>query len=328
MVITLLDYMIWPLLFVSFIVSTLFVNINQDTLIIIIYGSVGLGFLVLGESVCILSGHFDLSVGAVAGFSAMAAGLIISPSYLGLVSSPILAVLIPPLIGGLIGSLNGIFISKLNINPFLQTLGFMIFFNGATLTLSTQTIIELPESYLSIGGTRAIAVGLLIAAFAIFAVVLKYTPFGQSIYSVGSDKQSALEVGVNVDRVIIVVYTISGALAGMAGLVLSGYTNVVSPNIANGLVFPAFAATVIGGIDLFGGRGKITGALGGILLLGLIRSSLNIYGVSASEINMVYGALLLAAIIIYNSQEEIRQLILSSNVNEEERSDGEVVSNV
>lgn len=313
----LLEHMIWPILLllivaIALLVPQTFRNVRSLTLVI--YTSVPLGLLVLGESLCLLSGHFDLSVGAIAGFSAMVAGMLLADCLTcwSVISNPFLAIGIVLFVGGLVGAANGVMIAKVGLNPFLQTLAFLIIFHGAKTAMSTQPVTNIPDAYLYLGANADTSIGILVAAFVIVAVVMRYTSFGQSIYAVGSDKEAARAVGVNTDRVIISVYVISGVLAGMAGLLLTGFTTVVSPDIAENMVFPAFAAAVIGGVSLFGGRGKISGALGGLLLLGLVQTALDLSGVKAPMIEMSNGIVLLVAIVLYNTKESIRSRFLAA----------------
>lgn len=313
----LLEYMIWPILILTAIIIAILVPQtfrNTRTLTLVIYTAVPLGLLVLGESICLLSGHFDLSVGAIAGFSAMFTGILLADCLTcwNLISSPYLAIVIILVTGGVIGAANGILIAKIGLNPFLQTLAFLIIFHGAKTALSTQPVRNLPDEYLYLGGNIGPSIGILVLAFVIVTIVMSFTNFGQSVYAVGSDKESARAVGVNTDRIVIAVYLISGVLAGLAGLMLTGFTTVVSPNIARGMVFPAFAAAVIGGVSLFGGRGKIVGALGGLLLLGLVQAALDLSGVSAPMIEMANGIVLLIAIVLYNTKENIRSRYLAA----------------
>ena len=314
-VLTLLDNMIWPILAVAVLGALVFVPqtfTNLRSIELLLHSSVGLGFLVLAESICLISGHFDLSVGSIAGFSAMFAALVLSPSNWAVFASPVAGVVTILLVGALIGVVNGVFISKLGINPFLQTLAFLIIFEGAKISLSSLPVSDLPSGYTAIGASAEVAVGALLLTFLVVAILMKRTPFGQSIYALGSEKESARAVGINTDRMIIAVYGLSGLFAGVGGLMLTGYTTVVSPDTASGLVFPAFAASVIGGISLFGGRGKVSGALGGVLLLGLVQTALNLSGIGVAQIQAVNGLILLIAILLYNTRSNIRQRILSA----------------
>lgn len=316
LILTVLDNMIWPILAVMLVGSFIFVPQmfrNVQSAEIILHGSVGLGFLVLAEGLCLLSGHFDLSIGSIAGFSAMFAAMVLSPSEWGLVSDPVLGVLVILAVGTLIGLWNGVMITKMGIDPFLQTLGALIIFRGLMLSLSTQPIYDLPESFYFIGNEAWIAVGILVAVFLLFGYILRFTGFGQSIYAIGSNEESARSIGIDIDRMVIVVYMLSGLLAAVAGLMWAGYSQAVTPSLGNGEVFPAFAAAVIGGISLFGGRGKIVAAFGGVLLLGIIKSALNIAGVGPSQVQAANGIILLVAIILYNSRTKLRAHIIKGS---------------
>jgi ribose/xylose/arabinose/galactoside ABC-type transport system permease subunit len=315
LILRLLDNMIWPILGLLVVAIAILVPQtfrNLTSLQLVLWGSVPLGLLVLAEGICLLSGNFDLSIGAIAGFSAMFTGMLLSgcPSCWGVLSYPYLGFFIVLFVGGLIGMTNGIMIGKFGVNPFLQTLAFLIIFEGAKTALNTQPV-PVPDVYTYPGSHPNIAIAILLVAFIVFGIVMKYSRFGQAVYGLGSNEESARAVGVDTDRVIIVVYTISGTLAGLAGLMSTGFVGIVPPRIGEGLVFPAFAAAVIGGIGLFGGRGKISGALGGVLLLGILQSALEISGVSATKIRMVNGLVLLIAILLYNTQENVRSRILA-----------------
>jgi ribose/xylose/arabinose/galactoside ABC-type transport system permease subunit len=315
---TLLDNMIWPILVL--VVLGVFLTVPQTLrnvtgIQLLLWSAVPLGLLVLAESLCLMSGNFDLSIGSTAGFSAMLTGMLLGtcPSCWSLVSSPLLGFAIVLGVGAAIGLGNGIMIAKVGLNPFLQTLAFLIIFEGAKTALQTQPVTGLPTLYLTIGGTPNIAIATLLIAFLVFGLVMRYTRFGQAVYAVGSDDTSAREVGIDTERLVIAVYVISGVLAAIAGLMITGFVGVVPPLIGEGLVFQAFAGAVIGGISLFGGRGKITGALGGVVLIEVIQSALdNSAVVGATQIQMVNGIVLLVAILLYSTQTQIRARILAS----------------
>jgi ribose/xylose/arabinose/galactoside ABC-type transport system permease subunit len=312
-----LDNMIWPiLLLISLGIAVLVPETfrNLASVQFILHGSAPLGFVVLAEAVCLISGHFDLSVGAIAGFSAMFTGMIISSSQWALVTNPAAAVAIILLTGIVIGAVNGTVVSKFGVNPFLQTLAALIILEGAKLTLSTSTLTGLPEGYTIIGDTDYVSVGGLVVAYIAIGLIMRYTRFGQAIYALGSDRDSARAVGIQTDRVIIAVYVISGLLSATAGMMATGYTGVVPPGIGEGLVFPAFAASVIGGVSLFGGRGKVQGAFGGVVLLGVVQSALTVSGTPPEQIQLVNGIVLLVAILLYNSRSRLREEILSTEV--------------
>ena len=315
----LLDNMIWPIL--ALVVVGVLLTVpqtfrNLQSIQLLLWSAVPLGLLVLAESLCLLSGHFDLSIGSIAGFSAMFTGMVLGtcPSCWGITTNPWIGFGLILLVGGLIGVFNGVMIAKVGLNPFLQTLAVLIIFQGARTAMQTQPVTGLPDLYLQPGSSPNVAIGVMLAAFVVFGLVLKYTQFGQAVYAVGSDEASAREVGIDADRLIIAVYTLSGLLSAIAGIMLTGSVGVVVPLIGEGLVFRAFAGAVIGGISLFGGRGKITGALGGVVLIEVIRSALKNSGaVGATQIQMFNGMVLLVAILLYSSQAQLRARILSGD---------------
>ncbi|GGN88588.1 MULTISPECIES: ABC transporter permease [Haloarcula] len=317
-ILTLLDNMIWPILAIVILGVLVFVPQtlrNTNAIRLVLWAAVPIGLLVLAESLCLLSGHFDLSIGSIAGFSAMFTGMLLGtcPSCWGVTTNPWAGFGIILVTGSLIGLVNGIMIAKMGLNPFLQTLAFLIIFEGAKTAMQTQPVTGLPRLYVDVGGTPEFAIGVLLFAFLVFGLIMRFTTFGQAVYALGSSEKSAREVGIDTERLIIVVYTISGLLAAIAGLMLTGFVGVVPPLIGEGLVFQAFAGAVIGGISLFGGRGKITGALGGVVLIQLVQSALNNSPVvGATQIQMVNGFVLLAAILLYSTQAKLRARILAS----------------
>lgn len=314
LVLALLDNMIWPLLVVLSLAVAVTVPQtfrNLRSIEFIVHGSVGLGFVTLAAGICLIAGYFDLSVGAISGFTAMVAGLVVGSSGWALAESALVGFVVISVAGLAVGAFNGVMIGKVGVNPFLQTLAMLIILDGATVTLSTVTVTGLPEAYVYPGRSAGAAIGLLVGAFLAVGFVLRFTPFGQAIYALGSDESAARAVGISTTRLTIVVYALSGFFSAMGGLMLTGFTGVVSPQLGDGLLFPAFAAAVIGGISLFGGRGRITGALGGVLLLGLIQSALNISGVQPEQIQLANGLVLFAAILLYDSRQRIRARVLT-----------------
>ncbi|WP_049954782.1 ABC transporter permease [Halostagnicola larsenii] len=315
-VLILIENMIWPILAIISFFILLFVPrvfTNTATLELMLFAAVPLGLIVLAESICLLSGHFDLSVGAIAGFSAVFTAMALAEW--NLIANPFLGILLIIAVGCAIGAMNGIMIAKFGMNPFLQTLAFFIIFGGGKLALTTQPISGLPEGYTAAGNSAPVAIGILLASFAVMAGIFKYTEFGQAVYAVGSDKEAARAVGINTERTIILVYTLSGFFCAIAGLMLSGYTGLVSPNVADDMVFSAFAAAIIGGISLFGGRGKLLGALGGVLLLSIIETALTVSGFDPTLIEVMNGIVLMIAILLYNMKENIRGQVLSAGAN-------------
>lgn len=311
-----LDNLVWPILVLTFLTFSVILPesfMTVSNIRFLLLSSAAIGMLALGESVCLLSGHFDLSIGSIAGFSAMFTALFMAQWFPGVPGA--VGVLVIVVVGGTIGLLNGVSVAYFGVNPFLQTLAFLIIFRGATIAASTYPVTDLPESYMYVGGGDLlpgvpVAVVLLVTVFALVAFLLKYREFGLSIYAVGGSERASRESGINTKRVILSVYVISGMLSGLGGLLYTGFLGAATPSLGDGQMFPAFAAAVIGGISIFGGRGNILGALGGVLLLGTIQAGLVMMQVQPTLIRMTNGTILLGAIFLYTGVEKYRKAVL------------------
>lgn len=287
--------------------------LNSDTIIFIIYSAVPIGFIVLAESTALFSGNFDLSVGQITGFSALCAGRILMqldgfPAHL--------SIFLPIIIGALCGSLNGLLVGRLRINPFVATLGTFMFFKGMKLVVSPSSIwaSSLPTFYLSVGRSIPITITVFVLILAFLWFFFRYTKWGVNIYAAGGNPQSAHMLGVNVGKVYFFTYVLSGALCGLAALFYSGYINAIPINIAEGRMMIAFAGSVIGGVSLRGGRGSVINAFWGTLLLGFIEAGLAMFAVS-SEVRMAtYGILVVIAVIIGTFKDSLRDRILKPKI--------------
>lgn len=306
-----IDHLIWIITIGTFLSFGLLIGpkfFSISNIRFIVYSSSTLGFIVLAEGLCLLSGNFDLSVGQLTGFTAMFTAMLVTewvpgiPWYLGVLS--ILA------FGGAMGAINGFFVGKLEINPFLFTLGTYMMFRGLTLVISTNPISRgFPAGYLEIGGGEHIIL-FLIGAVVLLHFLLNNTRLGSNIFAVGSKKETAEMLGISGGNVIFKVYVISGLLCGFAGLMYTGFVSSATPGLANNTLFMAFAGAVIGGIRLSGGRGSMVGALGGTLLLGVISAGLTFLHVPPTQVRVFYGAVIVIAILVNRMRTGIRDRIL------------------
>lgn len=316
-----LDNLVWPILAVTFLFFSVFLPetfLTVGNIKFLLLSSAALGTLALAESLCLLSGHFDLSIGSIAGFSAIIAGLFMAKWFPG--TPGIVGIGVVLAVGGLIGLANGVSVAYLGVNPFLQTLSFLIIFRGATIAASTYPVTDVPASYLWVGGEAItlpgvfsipVAIFVLLGLFAIAGFLLKYNPYGLSIYAIGGNEQASREAGLPTKRIILGVYVVSGLLSGLSGLLFTGFLGAATPTLGEGALFPAFAAAVIGGISIFGGRGNILGALGGVLLLGTIQAGLVMLNIQPTIIRMTNGLILLGAILLYTGVEKYREARLN-----------------
>ncbi len=257
----------------------------------------------------IISGGFDLSVGAIGiGASVSAAALMTNGTSIGV------AVLVALGVGVVAGAFNGWLITKVAISPFVATLGSATLITGIVLTQTGgKAIAGLPESFSNVGLGRTLGIPNPVLIFAGVAfltwLMLRATRVGHYTFAVGSSKEPARLAGVPVDRVLLCAYIIGGLTAGIAGVVLLGQTNVGQPTGTENWALAAIAAVVVGGTPLRGGIGGIYSAILGTLLLGVVSNALNLYGVSPYWQPAVTGVVILLAVGIDSYQRKLRGAI-------------------
>lgn len=252
-----------------------------------------------GETFVIFSGGIDLSVGSVFALSAVVGGIFFRVS-----GSAFLAVLTSLATGMTAGIINGLFISRLKVPPFVATLGMMGIARGlALIAVNGIPIYGLSKEYMWIGQGRVagvIPVPTIIVAviFVLAYLVLHYTRFGRFSYAIGSNSESARLSGVNIVGVTIGIYAVAGMLSALAGIIESARLGTVQPAGGDGYELLAIGAVVIGGTSLFGGEGNIIGTLIGALLVTTIRNGLNLLGVYAFWQYVVNGFIIILAVAI------------------------------
>jgi simple sugar transport system permease protein len=262
--------------------------------------------LVLAEALVLLCGRMDLSLESTFGLApGVAAWLVLSPGVapgLGWLSGG-WAVPITLAVGLAIGLANGLLIVRFGLNGFIVTLGMLIVLRGLLTGISGgKTFFNLPESMIYLG--NAVWLGLpasiwiCLILYALAIAVAGYTRFGRSLYAIGGNADAARAAGIRVNRVLWTTLAVAGLLAALGGLLLTGRLASVAAAQGNGAIFTVFAAAVIGGVSLSGGRGTIFGAFTGILLLYLIQNVLTLAGVPAQWIGALNGAIILIALII------------------------------
>lgn len=279
------------------LLSPYFFTINN--LFEITLQSAVIAIIAAGETFVILSGGIDLSVGSVFAFSTVAGGLVFQST-----SNAFLSILISILAGIFAGFINGLFITKLKVPPFVATLGMMGIARGFALILcSGIPIYNLTKSYMWLGQGKVfgvIPVPTIIVAIIFFIAffVLKYMKFGRFTYSIGSNTEATRLSGINIHRVTLEIYMVSGMLAAVAGVIESARLATIQPAGGNGYELLAIGAVVIGGTSLFGGEGEIIATLIGALLVTTIRNGLNLLGVYAFWQNVVNGLIIIIAVAI------------------------------
>lgn len=287
--------------FVTFVVMFLALFIispnfrNPQNLLNLLQQNAVNGIIACGMTLMIITGGFDLSVGATAALSGMvAAALMVRFGILAGVMGGMLAALA-------VGVTNGLLIAKVGINAFVATLGMQIITRGALYISTNATpIYGLPSAYMTVGlgsiGPFPIATTIFVLVAVITHVLLRYTPFGQYVLSVGGNEESTRLSGVDVEKVKVAVFTLGGLLAGLGGLILLGQTNTGQPQAASGYELNAIAAAVVGGTPLTGGQGSIFNTVVGVLLMGMIANGLNLFNVSPYWQPAVTGFIILVAV--------------------------------
>jgi simple sugar transport system permease protein len=281
--------------------------LTTDNFLNILQQSSELSVLVIAETLVLLAGRFDLSLESVVGLAPMlGAWLIIKNVEIG--GSGVgmdwrLAIVVVLLIGAVVGAVNGFLIVRLRLNAFIVTLAMLILLRGAQLGITSgKTLFDLPDGYLYLGSGKwlGIPVSIWIAAilYLVFGLFLRFHRLGRALYAVGGNAEAARVVGIRVDRVVWGGFIIAGVLASLAGLMLTGRIASVVPSQGQNMIFYVFAAAVIGGISLNGGKGRLLGALTGVLLLGILQNVLTLAEIPAFWIDAVYGAIILVALVI------------------------------
>ncbi|MBS2771294.1 ribose ABC transporter permease [Anoxybacillus sp. B7M1] len=261
--------------------------------------------IAFGMTFVILTGGIDLSVGSVLALSsALAAGLMVD----GVNGTVAIAVGIAA--GLVMGALNGIIITKGRVAPFIATLATMTVFRGATLVYTEGRPItgfsdQLSFQMLGRGYFLGIPVPiiLMLVIYAALYFVLKKTTFGRHTYAVGGNEEATRISGIRVDRLKIWIYSLTGGLSALAGLILTSRLNSAQPTAGTSYELDAIAAVVLGGTSLSGGRGWIFGTLIGALIIGVLNNGLNLLNVSSFYQQLIKGAVILLAVILDRRKE-------------------------
>lgn len=278
-----------------------------ENLLNILQQSSELSILVIAQSLILICGKFDLSLESTVGIAPMfAAWLMISDVSLGgsgVGISGYAGIAVVLATGLLIGLINGLLVVKLRLNAFITTLAMLILLRGVTLGITNgQTLFDLPEPFLYLGNAKwaGIPASIWIAGllFLFFGLMMRYHRIGRAIYAIGGNPEAARVAGIPVERITLGVFVVGSLLAALAGLLLTGRIASVVSSQGQNMIFYVFAASVIGGISLNGGQGRLIGALTGVLLLGLLQNVLTLSQVAAFWIDACYGAIILLALII------------------------------
>ena len=256
--------------------------------------------IALGQTIVILTGGIDLSVGSLIALGAMVAAWL----ALRLPAEQIwIAILAAIAVGIFAGLINGIVVAYLNVPPFVATLGMLTAASGLAYAIGGGAPINgLPENFGVLANTKLfgfqLPVYIMIISFLVLGLIMRYSAFGLRVYAVGGNRTAAEVAGVNARRTLLQVYTLSGFLAATSGVVLASRVISGPPNLGQGYELLAIAAVVIGGASLMGGRGTVWGTLLGLLIIQTLKNGLDILIVPSYWQNVIIGVVIVSAVAV------------------------------
>lgn len=279
------------------------------------------GLLALGETVVIIAAGLDIAVGSVASVSSVTSAMVVAGGLFGGVfaGSMQLGVLAGVLTGAVLGMINGLIISVLRVNPIIATLGTLAAYAGLAFLVAPggQPIgVLTQQSFIWLGSGRILQnlpvpdlhgdhftgvpvifiILVIVATF--FHILMRYTSFGRAIYAIGGNETAARLAGINVRGVKLTMYTLSGATAGLAGVLLTARTTSGNPINGVGFELQAITAVFLGGAATTGGSGTIMGTVLAFLLVGVLNNGMNLIGITTFYQKVALGALLIGAVAL------------------------------
>ncbi|MCU1525772.1 MAG: ATPase [Microbacteriaceae bacterium] len=298
-----------PVIVLVFVIGTFTTNgsfLTVSNLISVGKLSTALAVVVVAECIILIAGKIDLSLQSIFGL-APTVGAWLATSHAvggsGLNLDPYLAMAATIAVGALVGAVNAFLVAYVRLNAFILTLAMLILLQGVQLGITSgKTLYDLPAPMLWIGSATLLGVPVdiwtAILVFVIGGIVLRQTRYGRSLYAVGGRALAARAAGINDRLVLSVAFIIGGALAAFGGLILTANLTAVSSTQGNNLIFSVFAAAVIGGVSLNGGRGGLLGALTGVILIALITNILTLSGFEPFWIDAASGLIIVIALLI------------------------------
>lgn len=310
------ENLVWFLLVTVLLGMSIFnPNFLSGTILmnVLVQGTV-LGFLAMAMTLPLIIGEIDLSIVGVLGFSAAIGASMMAHNN----QSGIEAFIAIIGIGAIIGLFNGWVISRLKVNALIGTLAVNLVLQGAALAFTRgRSIMGFTPGYRWIGQAQlfsgvfevSVLPIVLILAYIAANFLLKRTEFGRSLYAVGGNSKAAYNSGINVKDVRMMTFVFSGIIAAFAGYLISARMGVVTAKLGQEYLMYAIAAPIIGGVSIFGGIGRIPGVLGGVLLITIIKTGLQIINIPSFWVNFVGGMVILVAALI----DAIRHMILTAD---------------
>lgn len=275
--------------------SPRFINIQNIRNIFMQVSSIAIS--AIGMTMIIITGGIDVSAGSIFGITGLTLAKLATSGF-----NPFFAFIVSAGVGILLGLLNGLLISKINISPIIVTLGTMSFWRTLIFAISGgRWVLGIPNKALVFGsaslGNIPLAIILMGILIIIFSYFMRSRPFGRYIYAFGNNPEFLRISGVNQSKVLLFVYTIAGLMYALSSFIVVGRTGIVQANIGTGYELQVIAAVVLGGTSVTGGKGTIIGSFLGATLIGVISNGLVMLNVPALLENLILGVLILVSVI-------------------------------
>jgi simple sugar transport system permease protein len=267
------------------------------------------GFIALAMMLSMITGGIDLSVIANANLSGIFAAYILTGVVFGKNSGIpvglliVIAIIATLVISSLLGLFNGFLIAKISVPPIIATLGTMLFYGGVGMALTSgKGVVGFPDEFLKIGSGKVMKLPYIFIAFVIaaivLAIVLSKTSFGKKVYLYGENNIATRFSAVNNEALIMKVYTVCGLLAGFASLIIISSVNSAKVGYGDTFLLQAILVSVLGGVSVTGGRGKVLGIVLGICVLQMLQSSFTLWQFTPYAKNLIWGTMLLVVMVI------------------------------
>lgn len=294
---TLSLFLIYAIMVIVFAALTPFF-LTQENIVNIASTIAIVGIVAIGETLILIAGGLDISVGAVAALTGVVTSVLLLEYG---IPSIWLCALIGILSGGLVGGVNGLMITRFKINPLITTLGTFSIARGLAFVLSggqTNLVNDPAFQFIGRGAIASIPFSLImmLILYGIFAFVLVYTSFGRNLYAIGGSREASRLAGIRVNQHLMIVYILGGLLAALGGIINISQLASSAPRSAVGLEFTVIAAVVLGGTSLSGGKGTLVGTLFGVIILRTLDNGLILLSVSSFWQDVARGAVLLFAV--------------------------------
>ncbi|MFV0253822.1 MAG: ABC transporter permease [Beutenbergiaceae bacterium] len=303
------DHLIWPIVLVMFVLGSMvdgFLSLGNMTNLM--WAAAPLGCMVLGLYFVMMTGRLDLSLESTYALAPTIAVLAMVNATLNL--HPILAIVLTLTVGAVLGLINGFLSITMGVNPFLVTLATLLIYRGLVVYLIPEGVYGLPDGYTFLGGQRIgpipVAVLVLLGLIVLAWFVMKYTSWGRNLMAIGNNEEACRVAGINVAFTSMMAFVAAGTCAALGGLLSAGQLFSIDASMGDGDILTVFAGVTLGGTALNGGRGRVTGLLGALIVIGGITNLMNLIGVDATVRQIVFGLVLLFAIMLSSLQDRLR----------------------